>query len=289
MQSQKWRDYIGRKGAGMDVIANKIRTLRKNKNMTQEELAEVLLVSPQAVSKWETGQSVPDVELLPVIARYFGITMDEFFNYRLDALSYKERFIRFMTDNGVLKFGQFELNSGRISPYYIDTGCYKSAAQIAKLGEFYADCIRDNNLRTQLLYGENDKTTPLVISVSMVLYNKYGKDINYCIHNELGTFLKSGMEVLIIEDTLTSGDSLKRTIEELNQMDVKVSGIVVSVDRMEKGIKYFENAGKNIAKEYGVKVFSIVTLEDIINAMKNGVIGAGYLEAMIAYRNKYGG
>jgi len=273
----------------MDVIANKIRTLRKNKNMTQEELAEVLLVSPQAVSKWETGQSVPDVELLPVIARYFGITMDEFFNYRLDALSYKERFIRFMADNGVLKFGQFELNSGRLSPYYIDTGCYKSAAQIVKLGEFYADCIRDNNLQTQLLYGDNGKTTPLVISMGMVLYNKYGMDINYCIHNELGTFLKPGMEVVIIEDTLTSGNSLKKTIEELKQMGVKVSGIVVSVDRLEKDGKRSSNAGENIAKEYGVKVCSIVTLGDIINAMENGVIGAGYLDAMTAYRNEYGG
>ncbi len=273
----------------MDVIANKIRTLRKNKNMTQEELAEVLLVSAQAVSKWENGQSVPDVELLPVIARYFGITMDEFFNYRLDALSYKERFIRFMADNGVLKFGQFELNSGRMSPYYIDTGCYKSAAQIAKLGEFYADCIRDNNLCTQLLYGDNGKTAPLVISVSMVLYNKYGMDINYCIHNELGTFLKTGMEVVIIEDTLTSGDSLKKTIEELKQMGVKVSGIVVSVDRREKDAKHFANAREQIEKEYGVKVFSIVNLEDIINAMKNGVIAAGHLEDMMAYRNAYGG
>lgn len=273
----------------MDVIASKIRILRKNKNMTQEELAEVLLVSPQAVSKWENGQSVPDVELLPVIARYFEITMDEFFNYRLDALNYKERFIRFMADNGVLKFGQFELNSGRVSPYYIDTGCYKSAAQISKLGEFYADCIRDNNLHTQLLYGEDGKTTPLVISVSMVLYNKYGMDINYCIHNELGTFLKPGMEVVIIEDTLTSGDSLKQTIKELKQMGVNVSGIVVSVDRQEKDVKRSTNAGENIAKEYGIKVFSIVMLEDIINAMKNGVIGAGYLDAMIAYRNEYGG
>jgi len=273
----------------MDVIATKIRTLRKNKNMTQEELAEVLLVSPQAVSKWENGQSVPDVELLPVIARYFGITMDEFFNYRLDALNYKERFIRFMTDNGVLKFGKFELNSGRVSPYYIDTGCYKSAAQIAKLGEFYADCIRDNNLRTELLYGDNGKTTPLVVSVSMVLYRKYGMDIHYCIHNELGTFLKPGMEVVIIEDTLTSGDSLKKTIEGLKRAGVKVSGIVISVDRQEKDAKRFENAGENIAKEYGVEVFSIVTLEDIINAMKNGVIGAGHLDTMIAYRNEYGG
>ena len=84
------------------MLGNKIRMLRKNKGMTQEELAEVLLVSSQAVSKWETHVSIPDVELLPVIARYFGITMDELFNYRLDALNYKERFIRFMADNGVI-------------------------------------------------------------------------------------------------------------------------------------------------------------------------------------------
>lgn len=273
----------------MDVIANKIRSLRKNKNMTQEELAEVLLVSSQAVSKWENGQSVPDVELLPVIARYFGITMDEFFNYRLDALNYKERFIRFMTDNGVLKFGEFKLNSGRVSPYYIDTGCYKSAAQIAKLGEFYAECIRENNLWTQLLYGAGSKITPLVISVSMVLYNKYGMDINYCIHNELGTFLKPDMEVIIIEDTLTSGKSLKKIMEHIEQTGAKASGIVVSVDRQEKDAKRLENAREHIEKEYGVKVFSIVNLEDIINAMRNGVIGAGHLDAMTAYRNEYGG
>ena len=243
-----------KEGNKMDVIANKIRSLRKNKNMTQEELAEVLLVSSQAVSKWENGQSVPDVELLPVIARYFGITMDEFFNYRLDALNYKERFIRFMTDNGVLKFGEFKLNSGRVSPYYIDTGCYKSAAQIAKLGEFYAECIRENNLWTQLLYGAGSKITPLVISVSMVLYNKYGMDINYCIHNELGTFLKPDMEVIIIEDTLTSGKSLKKIMEHIEQTGAKVSGIVVSVDRQEKDAKRLENAREHIEKEYGVKV-----------------------------------
>ena len=273
----------------MNVIGNKIRMLRKNKNMTQEDLAEILVVSSQAISKWENGLSVPDVELLPVIARYFGITMDEFFNYKLDALNYKERFIRFMTDNGVLKFGEFKLNSGRVSPYYIDTSCYKSAAQISKLGEFYADCMRENNMRTQVLYGRGGKEAPLVISVSMILYKKYGMDINYCIHNDLGIFLRSGMEVVIIEDTLTAGTTLKKTMADIKRTGARVSGIVVSVDRQEKDEKRLETARQNIEREYGVKVFSIVTLEDIINAMRNDIIGAGYLDAMIEYRNKYGG
>ena len=100
----------------MELIGTKIQTLRKNKNITQAQLAEVLAVSSQSVSKWENNLSVPDISLLPIIARFFGITMDDLFNYRLDALNYKERFIRFMADNGVLQFGEFRLQSGRLSP-----------------------------------------------------------------------------------------------------------------------------------------------------------------------------
>ena len=107
-------------------IGKRIKALRKNKNITQNELAEVLNVSLQSVSKWETGNSIPDVELLPIIARYFGITMDELFNYKIDSLNYKERFILFMLDNGVLKFGKFKLHSGRISPYIINSSNYKT-------------------------------------------------------------------------------------------------------------------------------------------------------------------
>ena len=107
-------------------IGKRIKALRKNKNITQNELAEVLNVSLQSVSKWETGNSIPDVELLPIIARYLGITMDELFNYKIDSLNYKERFILFMLDNGVLKFGKFKLHSGRISPYIINSSNYKT-------------------------------------------------------------------------------------------------------------------------------------------------------------------
>ena len=159
------------------MIGTKIQTLRKNKNMTQSQLAEVLSVSSQSISKWENNLSVPDISLLPIIARYFGITMDELFNYRLDALNYKERFIRFMADNGVLQFGEFRLKSGRTSPYYINTGNYKSASQISKLGEFYAECIREHNVESNLLIGNTHREIPIVIATSMTLFNRYGTDI----------------------------------------------------------------------------------------------------------------
>ena len=82
----------------MQQLGEKIKMLRKNKGMTQEQLSEVLAVSSQTISKWENNISAPDISLLPVIARYFGITMDELFGYRLEALSYKERFIKFILE-----------------------------------------------------------------------------------------------------------------------------------------------------------------------------------------------
>ncbi len=149
----------------MELIGKKIRNLRKNKGITQEELAEILSVTGQAVSKWETGISVPDISMLPIIARYFGITMDELFNYRLDALTYKERFIRFMYDNGVLKFGEFKLKSGRTSPYFITTERYSSGSQLSKIGEFYAECIRDRNISTDLLVANTHKEIHIITAV----------------------------------------------------------------------------------------------------------------------------
>lgn len=275
----------------MNTIGKKIRTLRKNKNMTQEQLAEVLSVTAQSVSKWENEISTPEVTILPVIARYFGITMDELFNYRLDALNYKERFIRFMVDNGVLKFGEFKLRSGRISPYFINTGNYKSGSQISKLGEFYAECIREHNVRANLLVGNTGQETPLLISTGMILYSKYGIDINYCIDNEIGKTLDAGDEITVIRDTLASGKTLRETLQRIREEAGKsVSDVIVSVDRMERGSRSSMSALHEIEREFHVKIHAIVTLDDIIHALESGVIaGAEYLDAMKRYKEEYGG
>lgn len=279
------------RGVDMELIGKKIRTLRKNKKMTQEQLAEVLALSPQSVSKWETGLSAPDVELLPIIARYFGITMDELFSYRLDALNYKERFIQFMVDNGVLRFGEFKLKSGRISPYFINTGNYKSGAQISKLGEFYAECIHEHNVETNLLLGNTEKEIPLVISASMILYNRYGEDINYCIDNQMGKTLDAGDNITLLKDTLTSGNTLKETLQKIRGSAGKnVPNVIVSVDRMEKGKHSSKSALQELEKEFGIKIYAIVTIEDIICALEKGVIaGAEYLAPLKKYKEEYGG
>ena len=95
-------------------------------------------------------------------------------------MTYKESFIKFMVDSGVLKFGEFTLKSGRLAPYFINAGNYKTGAQLAKLGEFYAECIMENGLKPQTLFGPAYKGIPLSVSACTALYNKHGVDVNYC-------------------------------------------------------------------------------------------------------------
>ncbi len=277
----------------MEMIGTKIQALRKNKGITQEQLAEVLAVSAQAVSKWENSVSMPDIHLLPVIARYFGITMDELFNYRLDALNYKERFIRFMVDNGVLKFGEFKLQSGRISPYFIDNGSYKSGAQVMKLGEFYAECIRENNIQTNVLLSSSVRAIPAMMATNMILYQKYGMDVDYSFEKDvvIGRNLKAGDRVTIIEDVLTSGRSLWMLLDKLKKTEgVTVAGVIIALDRMEKAMCTELSALEELRRDFGVQIHAIVNMDDVIHAMENGVIaGTEYIERMKAYRDMFGG
>lgn len=275
----------------MELLGNKIQMLRKNKNLTQQELAQKLSVSSQAVSKWERNLSAPDISMLPVIARFFGITMDELFNYRLDALTYKERFIRFMADNDVLRFGEFKLKSGRISPYFIAPEHYTSGGQLTKIGEFFTDCIRQNNIHTDLLLANTIRESHLVSAVSMVIYSKYGIDLGYCINNEVGKTAASNSTVTILKDTFCSGDTFRGIMRETkDSLGRYPQNVVLAVDRLERGLYSDMTSTNEIRQEFGVNVFSVVTVDDIISAMENGVIFAtDHLTRMKEYREQYRG
>ncbi|MBQ9728376.1 MAG: orotate phosphoribosyltransferase [Clostridia bacterium] len=215
--------------------------------------------------------------------------------------TYKEQFIRFMVNNGVLRFGEFTLKSGRKAPYFINTGNYKTGKQLAKLGEYYAACIAENNLQADTLVGPAYKGIPLSVATAIALYNNYEREMNYCFdrkevkdHGEGGLFvgkqLEDGERVIIIEDVMTSGKALREILPKLEAAaNVKVAGMIISVDRMEKALNSDLSAVAEAKKEFGIDVYSVVTINDIIAAIEDGVIdGKEYLPAMYKYRTAYG-
>ncbi len=273
------------------LIGEKIRHLRKNKGVTQSQLAEALSVSAQSVSKWENHLSTPDISVLPVIARYFGITMDELFNYRLDALNYKERFISFMANNEMLRFGEFTLKSGRQSPYLIHSGYNLTGSQMSKLGEFYAQCIRVHNIEANCLIGIDKREIPLVIATSMTLFNRYGVDSSHCVDYNIENEAFSSREITLITDAFTSGTSLCAALDRIkSKMGKYPSHIIVCVDRLERAEHSVISARCEIERKYGVKIHSIVNADDILRAIESGVVPAGeYYEKIKEYVKRYKG
>ncbi|MBO5137564.1 MAG: orotate phosphoribosyltransferase [Spirochaetaceae bacterium] len=216
-------------------------------------------------------------------------------------MTYKEEFIKFMSESGVLTFGDFTLKSGRKAPYFINTGNYMKGEHLSRLGGFYADCIKENSIDADILFGPAYKGVPLAVSAAVSLYAKYGIDMYYCFdrkeakdHGEGGVFVgrqpKDGDKIIIVEDVMTSGKALKEVLPKLQSAaNVKVSAMVITVDRMEKALDSQLSAVQAAYKEYGIPVYSIVTINDIIKAIENGIIdGSEHLEAMKDYRAEYG-
>lgn len=215
-------------------------------------------------------------------------------------MSYKNEFIKFMFNSGVLTFGDFVTKSGRNTPYFINTGNYNTGEQINKLGYFYAKCMEENNINNTVLFGPAYKGIPLCVTVASALYKDYGKNVNYCFnrketkdHGEGGVIvgynLKDGDKVTIIEDVITAGTAIRESLPILNnQANITVDSVIISVDRMEKGNNE-KSAIQEVYEEFGIKVYPIVTITDIVDAIKNDVIDCKqYLDKMIAYREKYG-
>lgn len=215
-------------------------------------------------------------------------------------MSYKKDFIKFMCDSKVLTFGDFTLKSGRKAPYFINTGNYKTGEQIAKLGGFYAECIKENNIDANVFFGPAYKGIPLCVAAASAMYQKYGENPNYCFnrkeakdHGEGGVIvghkLSDDDKVLIIEDVITAGTAVRETLPVIkNAADADIKGVIISVDRMEKG-KGDKSAVAEVYDEFGIKVYPIVTVLDIIECIKDGTIqGAEYLDKMMEYRETYG-
>ena len=196
-------------------------------------------------------------------------------------MSYKKEFIEFMVRSGVLTFGDFTTKSGRKTPYFVNTGNYKTGYQAAKLGEFYAKCIQENIKEdVNALFGPAYKGIPLSVATAIALNNEHNKDVNYCFnrkeakdHGEGGTMvgykLQDGDKVLIIEDVITAGTAIRECFPILKAAaNVELAGLIISVDRMERG-QSNRTAIQEIEEEFGIKTYSIVTVREIIETLHN--------------------
>lgn len=219
--------------------------------------------------------------------------------------SYKKEFIEFMVRSGVLTFGDFTTKSGRKTPYFVNTGNYKTGAQAAKLGEFYAKAIKEHiKEEIDVLFGPAYKGIPLAVATSMALATQHDTDVNYCFnrkeekdHGEggkmVGYKLKDGDNVIITEDVITSGASIRECLPQIMAAaKVNIIGEIISVDRMERGLEN-KTAIQQIYDDYGFKVYPIVNVKEVIEVLHNHPVdGKVYIDdamkaKMEAYLEEY--
>lgn len=221
--------------------------------------------------------------------------------------AYKEEFIHFMIDSEVLKFGDFVTKSGRNTPFFVNTGFYRTGAQLKKLGEFYAAAIKEKfGTDFDILFGPAYKGIPLSVATSIALSENYDAGtISYCAdrkeakdHGEggklLGAPIHDGDKVLIIEDVTTAGTSIRENYPLIKaQASCEVIGLIVSVDRMERGTGE-KSALTELKEEFGMETAAIVTMADVVECLYNKEYkGVVYIDeerkrAIDAYYEKYG-
>ena len=222
---------------------------------------------------------------------------------------YKADFIEFMARSGVLRFEEFITKSGRISPYFVNTGNYETGAQLSKLGKYYAERLNTAAIPDEydVLFGPAYKGIPLAVATVMAISKIYGVNIRYCANRKevkdhgdtgilLGSKLRDGDRVVIIEDVTTSGASMAETVPILRaQADVEILGLMVSLNRMEVGLEGKVSALDEIKEKYGFPAGAIVTMQDVMDYLgtpKEGETEAflndDMKEALRKYYEEYG-
>jgi orotate phosphoribosyltransferase len=219
--------------------------------------------------------------------------------------TYKQDFIQFMVRSNVLTFGDFTTKSGRKTPFFINTGRYRTGDQMNKLAGFYADAIQAAQVEFDFLFGPAYKGIPLVVAIAMEL-SRRGTNIPFCFnrkeakdHGEGGTLVghkpEADQRVLIVEDVTTAGTSIRETVPQLKAAaDVQLAGLVVSVNRMERGTGQW-NALTELHREFNMTTFAIVDICEIADYLRGRSIDGSVVvtdelyERIQDYRKQYGG
>ena len=210
--------------------------------------------------------------------------------------NYQREFIALALELGVLRFGEFTLKSGRVSPYFFNAGLFNTGASAAKLGRFYAAAIASADVEFDMLFGPAYKGIPLATLAATALADRHDRDLPFAYnrkeakdHGEGGNIVGAVLEgrVLIIDDVITAGTAVREACEIIANAGATVAGLVISLDRQERGNGAL-SAVQELEQSLGIPVISIVKLDDLIEILEESDVYGSYLDAVQQYRRDYG-
>jgi orotate phosphoribosyltransferase len=221
-----------------------------------------------------------------------------------DSVRTRTDFVRFSLSCGVLRFGQFRVKSGRLSPYFFNAGLFNSGLSVGRLGAFYAQALVDSNVGFDMLFGPAYKGIPLATATAVALANHpsmAGRDVPFAFnrkeakdHGEGGRLVGAPLrgKVVIIDDVITAGTSVRESVELIRQAGAQPVAVLIALDRMERagaeGALSQDSAVREVARVYGIPVISIASLDDIMALLSGDDQLAAHREAVAAYRDTYG-
>ena len=211
-------------------------------------------------------------------------------------MNYKTEFLQFALQQGVLRFGEFTLKSGRVSPYFFNAGLFNSGAAMARLGRFYAQAINDSGLVFDMLFGPAYKGIPLAVATAIALADKHARDVPYAFnrkqvkdHGEGGNLIGAPLagRVLIVDDVITAGTAIREAESIIRSAGAQPVGVAIALDRQERG-QGTQSAIQEVEAEFGIKVLSIATLDDLLSFVQAQTALSGNFSAIQTYRERYG-
>lgn len=209
---------------------------------------------------------------------------------------YKCDFIEFALSCNVLKFGEFTLKSGRVSPYFFNAGLFNTGRSLAKLGKYYAAAIQAQGIEFDMLFGPAYKGIPIATTVSVVLATQFERDIPVCFnrkeakdHGEGGNLIGAPLagNVLLVDDVITAGTAIRESMAIINAYQASLSAVIIALNRQERGRGTLSSI-QEVEQDYHCRVFSIITLDDLMEFIADDPRYAKFLPQMQAYRAQYG-
>ncbi|MCC5827045.1 orotate phosphoribosyltransferase [Alkalimonas sp.] len=209
---------------------------------------------------------------------------------------FQRDFIEFALSRQVLKFGQFTLKSGRISPYFFNAGLFNTGGDLAKLGRFYAAALQDSGIEFDLLFGPAYKGIPIATTTAVALADHYQRDLPYCFnrkeaktHGEGGSLVGAPLQgrVMLVDDVITAGTAIRESMQIIASAGATLTGVLIALDRQERG-KAELSAIQEVERDFNTQVISIINLTDLIRYLADQPQMAEHLAAVQAYRAEYG-